>query len=91
MYICCIEKKEKIMKNVERIENLTNLAKFMFDNHKEELFTSDDLEWTSMCEAVIRHEGLEQFDMTLEEVEVYYVKLTAMTLFTDLSLNNGVR
>ena len=81
-----------IMKeNVKRIENLTHLAMFMYDNHKEELFTSDDLEWTSMCEAVIRHEALEQFDMTLEEVEVYYVKNAAMTLFTNLSLNNGVR
>ena len=77
--------------NVKRIENLTHLAMFMYDNHKEELFASDYEEYLEMCEEVIRHEALEQFDMTLQEVEVYYVKNAAMSLFTQLSLNNGVR
>ena len=75
------------IENIKRIENLTHLAMFMYDNHKEELFTSDYEELINMCKSVIRHEALEQFDMMLEEVEVYYVKNAAMSLFTQLSIN----
>jgi hypothetical protein len=75
------------IENIKRIENLTHLAMFMYDNHKEELFTSDYEELINMSKSVIRHEALEQFDMMLEEVEVYYVKNAAMSLFTQLSIN----
>jgi hypothetical protein len=75
----------------ERLQNLMLLAQFMFETHREELFTSDCEEWLDMCEDVIRHEAMEQYDMTLEEVEVYYVKNMTMDLYTELSLNNGVR
>jgi hypothetical protein len=90
LYICCIEK-NKDMNMKERLQNLMLLAQFMFENHKEELFVNDYEEYLDMCEDVIRHEAEEQYDMTLEEVEVYYVKNMTMDLYTELSLNNNVR
>lgn len=75
----------------ERLQNLMLLAQFMFENHNEELFVNDYEEYLEMCEDVIRHEAMEQYDMELEEVEVYYVKNMTMDLYTELSLNNGVR
>lgn len=75
----------------ERLQNLMLLAQFMFENHKEELFTNDYDEYLEMCEDIIRHEAKEQYDIDLEEVEVYYVKSMTMDLYTELSLNNGVR
>jgi len=75
----------------ERLQNLMLLAQIMYETHKEELFTSDYEVWVEMCEDIIRHEAMEQYGMTLEEVEVYYVKNMTMDLYTELSLNNGVR
>lgn len=78
--------------NVKRAEQLKALSEALYNEYTEELFTNDDERHVKLCAEVIRHEGGERFLLEdLHDVEVYFVKNTVKGLYTNLSLNNGLR